>query len=192
MCHLCGTHQKYGSGSGLFYTIVKSDDDDEDDCTDPTPLPTIGDLKKGDAVSVQYSPKYTLMSGWLLEATEVTKMLTRRTRACTRVDWIVQVVFNEKKTITVDTFSTMKVVIKARMGPSFETQPRIDGDCIFNKSLSDLSDAQKQRCDDLTGGGHPSKSKEVLINKFNMLNNQLLGMHSYILKCIKRSCGNKL
>ena len=167
-CHMCDTRQKYGTAPGLEFTIIESDsdDNDEDDITDSAPLQTIGGLRKGDAVYVQHSPKDSRVSAWLSDAVEIKKKSTRRTRAATRRDWYVQVVYKNDKTFKVQTWSTLKVLMTPRVGPTFNTQLRIDGEYTVTKTLSS---AQNQRCEDLTLGAHPPK--EVLINKFNTLIN---------------------
>ena len=169
-CHMCGARQKYGTGTGLEFTIIESDsdDNDEDDITVSAPLP-IGGLRKGDAIYVQHTPKDSPVRAWLSNAVEIKKKSTRRTRAGTRVDWYVEVVFKNGKTFKMDTLSTLKVLITARTGPTFQMQLRIDGEYTVKKTLSDLSSAQKQRCEDLISGGHPPK--EILVNKFNTLIN---------------------
>ena len=130
-------------------------------------MDTKEELKKGQIVNIGMPKPKSDLVAWVVHVQktgEECEGTGARTRSKSRPDKTVFVVFDVTST-EVHEFSSRKNKITAIPGPNFYEQQRVSSTVSCKKRLSHLSGSERERCDDLTNGGHPPD--EILITKYH-------------------------
>ena len=155
-CPYCSTTQKFGNDKGVFFTVVAQADDDEDEYV-KRKLKSLEEVTIGDCVKIEFRKPKPAEYAWVVNIQKTSKKKDdgAQTRARSRAEIIFEVVF-EIESSDMHKFSTQKNKITHTTRPNWYEEQRIAGTIGVKSSIQDLDEAERNKCIDLTNGGHPS------------------------------------